>query len=53
MSFVSRLLRSACVLLTVAVWTVTIATDPMPSSITAAAVLTGIVAFMVILTLSD
>jgi hypothetical protein len=52
MSSVSKLLGVVCVLLTAVLWVVTIA-DPGPAPVAAALALTGIVAMMLIFTLSE
>jgi hypothetical protein len=46
----SKLIGLVCVMLAVALWAVTIMTDRTPGSMTAAAVLTVIVALMIVLT---
>jgi hypothetical protein len=50
MKSASRVVAFVCVLLTVALWAVTIITDPTPGPIAAAGALTGIVALMIVLT---
>ena len=50
MHLASRLLGVVCVLLTIALWPVTIMTDPTPGAIAAAGALTAIVALMIALT---
>lgn len=46
----SNLLCLVCVLLTIALWAITLATHPAPDSISVAAVLTAIVGLMIVLT---
>lgn len=50
MRSVSRLLGVICIVLTAALWAVTIVTDPAPGPIAAALALTAIVAIMAVFT---
>ncbi len=50
MQLASKLLAAVCLLLMITLWAITIATDPTPGPVAAAAALTAIVALMIVVT---